>query len=45
MRLEIHAADGGEDSILFASDLANAISKHSGSAFVSDGKVIVFSYL
>ena len=45
MRLEIHAGDGGTDAELFASELAAAISKHSGAVVETDGRVLVFSRL
>lgn len=42
MRMEIRGADGGDDSLLFARDLADAIAKHSSTSYEVDGKIIVF---
>lgn len=35
--IEIHAGEGGSDAALFAEELAQAISRHSGSPVSSDG--------
>lgn len=43
--IEIHARQGGQDSELFAHELAQAISKHSGVEAVNNGRVIALHRL
>ena len=38
--LEFHAGDGGADAALFARELADAVSKHSGQPVVAEGRVL-----
>lgn len=44
-RLELHAGDGGADAVLFASELADAISRHSGTPVDQVGRVLVLDRL
>lgn len=44
-RLEIHPGQGGLDSEMFATDVANSISKATGLSWSDNGRVISFSCL
>lgn len=39
-KLELHPAEGGNDSELFALDLASAVAKYSGMTISKSGRVI-----
>lgn len=43
--IEFHAKQGGLDSEAFAHELAEAVSKHSGSEVVNNGRVIALHRL
>lgn len=40
-RIEFHPGDGGADAADFASDLASAVAKHTGSEVATEGRVYV----
>jgi protein subunit release factor A len=39
-KLELHPAEGGTDSELFAHDLASAVAKYSGMTISKSGRVV-----
>ena len=38
--IEIHPAEGGSDSELFAKDLASAVAKYTGMTMRSNGRIV-----
>lgn len=45
MRMEIRPAEGGEDAEAFATELGQAVSKHSGIPMEHDGRTVVLHRL